>query len=342
MPDADLIALDIGGANLKAADGLGWTEARPFALWREWRRLPDALAAMLSPHGPRRVVAAMTGEIADCYPTRAAGVTHIVRSLVEAAATAGCPEPPGIYLVDGRIVPAPAALAEPGSAAAANWHAVTRLAASLAADAAGFLVDAGSTTTDIVPFAGGRPTPVACDDAGRMASGELVYTGMERTPVAALVRTLPHRGTRRPVAAERFAESRDAWLLLGGLPEDVHARDTADGAAATRDAARVRLARMLLVDPGEFDLDDATLAATRLAAVQARLVAGGLVRVARHRGWRPRVVVIAGHGEPLVRLALARVGWDAPVISLPASLGADVSRAAPAHALARIARGLLA
>ncbi|NCA12058.1 hypothetical protein EBR56_09680, partial [bacterium] len=38
MPDADLIALDIGGANLKAADGLGWTDARPFALWREWRR----------------------------------------------------------------------------------------------------------------------------------------------------------------------------------------------------------------------------------------------------------------------------------------------------------------
>jgi uncharacterized hydantoinase/oxoprolinase family protein len=52
--------------------------------------------------------------------------------------------------------------------------------------------------------------------------------------------------------------------------------------------------------------------------------------------------VIAGHGERLARMALDRAGLTGPIVSLPEALGADVSRAAPAHALALIARGQLA
>jgi uncharacterized hydantoinase/oxoprolinase family protein len=52
--------------------------------------------------------------------------------------------------------------------------------------------------------------------------------------------------------------------------------------------------------------------------------------------------VISGHGERLARLALERAGFTGPIVSLPEVLGADVSRAAPAHALALIARGMLA
>ena len=34
------LGLDIGGANLKAADGRGWAQIVPFPLWRD----PDRLA----------------------------------------------------------------------------------------------------------------------------------------------------------------------------------------------------------------------------------------------------------------------------------------------------------
>jgi uncharacterized hydantoinase/oxoprolinase family protein len=185
------------------------------------------------------------------------------------------------------------------------------------------------------------PAALARDDASRMQTGELVYTGIERTPLAALVRALPHRGVPRPVASERFADSRDAWLLVGGLPEDAADRDTADGAPATREAARIRLARTMLVEPGEFPPADAVAAAERCAAVQARRVAAALRRVAAAAGWQPDGIVLSGHGEPLARRALARSWPDVTAVSLGDVLGPAVSRAAPAHALALIARGTL-
>ncbi|MFM9059718.1 MAG: hydantoinase/oxoprolinase family protein [Planctomycetaceae bacterium] len=339
MPASDLIALDVGGANLKASDGRGWTHAEPFSLWREWRRLPEALVRILDPAAPRRVVATMTGEIADCYTSRAAGVAHIVESLVGAAR--GRAADVGIYLVDGRIVPPAEAIRRPLLAAASNWHALARLAAAHAPAPRSLLVDVGSTTTDVVALVDGVPVPLERDDAGRMRSGELVYTGIERTPLAAIVRVLPHDGLPRPVAAERFADSRDAWLLLGGLPEDPADHDTADGGPATHAAARVRLARALLVEPDDFSSAAAVAAAERCATVQARRVAAALRRVAACRGWQPDAIVLSGHGEALARRALGLTWPYARVVSLGDILGTAASRVAPAHALALIARGEL-
>jgi probable H4MPT-linked C1 transfer pathway protein len=337
-PASDLVALDIGGANLKAADGLGWATSVPFPLWQRWRDLPAALTSLVAARQPRRIVATMTGEICDCYASRAEGVAQITESLMAAAAALGCPEPPGVYLVDGRIISARDASGHWRLAAASNWHILARLAASLLPTGPGMLLDIGSTTTDIVPLAGGSATPLAHDDAGRMLSRELVYTGLERTPVAAIVRRLPHRGRWRPVASERFADSRDAWLLLGGVGEDAADRDTADGGPATFAAARLRIARTMLLDPDAFTAADAITAAEWIADRQAAQVARGVRRVFRAVGTRPDTVVISGHGGPLAERALRAVGWDLERHDLAACLGPGVARAAPAHALARFVR----
>jgi probable H4MPT-linked C1 transfer pathway protein len=338
-PLTELVALDIGGANLKAADGLGWSASVAFPLWKRWRELPAAVLALVADRRPSRLVATMTGEICDCYPSRGAGVAHIAESL--AAAAAACPEPPGVYLVDGRIVPAAEAARAWPLAAASNWHILARLAARIAPQQRAFLLDIGSTTTDIVPLENTAPAPLARDDAGRMLSGELVYTGVERTAVAAIVRELSHRGHWRPVASELFAESRDAWLLLGELPEDANASDTADGRPASRDAARVRLARTMLLDPESFTPADATTAAKQIATCQATQIASALHRVAGQLGWEPAAVVVSGHGDELAARALAAAGWNPAVHGLAAAIGPAAARAAPAHALACLARGTL-
>jgi len=333
-----VLAFDVGGANVKAADGAGFVHSEPFELWRRRGDLAAVLARIAATRRPRRIVATMTGEIADCYGSRREGVADIIAAVSAAAAACGAGDT-GVYLVDGTIAAPEEALARPLEAAAANWHAVARLAGRAAPVGRAFLVDVGSTTADIVPLVDGRPTPLARDDVGRMAAGELVYTGVERTPLAAIVRRLPWRGRLRPVAAERFADALDAWLLLGDLAEPAAA--TADGGPATPDGARRRLARMVLADPDDVGLDEARAMAERCAAVQARQVAGALCRVADGVGWRPERVVLAGHGTCLARLAVDRTGWSPGLVSLPDMLGAEVSRVAPAHALALLARGLL-
>ena len=341
--DDDVLAFDIGGANIKAATGLGWVHSEPFELWRRRSELPAVLTQILAPRHPRRVVATMTGEIADCYASRHEGVADIVGSLTASVrATAGSACPVGIYLVDGTIVPPEEALRRPLAAAASNWHAVACLAATLVTADRAFVIDIGSTTTDIVPLVDRRPAATGHDDVTRMATGELVYTGVERTPVASIVRSLPWRGRLHPVASELFAQSLDAWLLLGGLAEDSSSHTTADGGPATVAAARRRLARMLLADPAEVTEDEAIAMAAWCADRQSRQVARALARVAATGGWQPRSIVLSGHGGCLARRALARLGWNVDIVSLPDSLGAEVSRAAPAHSLALIARGQLA
>ena len=67
-----IIGLDIGGANLKGATPDGMAVSRPFDLWETPARLADELADLLGelPLGSAFAVA-MTGELADCYETKA-------------------------------------------------------------------------------------------------------------------------------------------------------------------------------------------------------------------------------------------------------------------------------
>jgi len=304
LREFDIIAFDIGGANLKASD---------VQLWKRHRELPVALGALVRARRPRRIVATMTGEICDCYPSRAAGVAHITESLAVAARS--CPEPPGIYLVDGRIVPPAEAAAEWPLAAASNWHALARLAAACVAPGRAMLLDVGSTTHHHRPpfgwAAAGDPRPAA--------------------PGA-------HRGHSRPIASELFAESRDAWLVLGGLPENPAATDTADGQPATRAAALVRLARTMLLDPETFTAADALAAAGAIAERQAAVIVAAVCRVADRAGGPPASIVLSGHGDQLAERAIAMAGWSSQLVRLADLIGSAAARAAPAHALACIAR----
>ena len=334
-----ILALDVGGANLKAADGLGHVVAEPFELWRRRHDLAGKLAELVAARRPRRVVATMTGEIADCYPDRGTGVAEIVSAVENAASASDATA--GIYLVDGRIVAPDEARRRPDAAAASNWHVLARLAAAHAGADTALLLDVGSTTTDILVLDRGGAAALATDDAGRMASGELVYSGIERTPLAALVRSLPCGGRRVPVAAETFARSQDVWLLLGGLPEDPASLDTCDGAPATRAAARRRLARNLLLDAEKLDDDAARRAAAHAAAFQARRVAAAIRTVLAAHRVAPGAVVLSGHGTALAEAALDRAGLRLPRVHLERILGAAVARAAPAHALALVAAGVI-
>ncbi|HEY5311305.1 MAG TPA: tetrahydromethanopterin-linked C1 transfer pathway, partial [Pirellulales bacterium] len=95
------LALDVGGANLKVADGRGFGATVPFALWREPQRLAAALASLLRSAPPaERLAATMTGELADCFTTKAEGVRAIVAALEEIAAGRLL----HIYRTDGRLV----------------------------------------------------------------------------------------------------------------------------------------------------------------------------------------------------------------------------------------------
>ena len=115
------LALDIGGANLKAAHSAGVCRTTAFALWRRPGELTaqlNALAAKMPPFD--RLSVTMTAELCDCFTTRRAGVEHVLDA-VESFADG---RRVSIWSTQGRFVTCPEARDKPMDCAAANWHAL--------------------------------------------------------------------------------------------------------------------------------------------------------------------------------------------------------------------------
>ena len=235
------LALDIGGANIKAANGRGYAQSYPFALWRETGQLSQQIRTAIS-EAPAsdHLAVTMTGELADCFESKPAGVRFILQAVSAGADNRHT----RVYLVDGRLVTPQVALTMPHLAAAANWHALARFAGTYAAAGTAVLIDVGSTTCDVIPLIDGRPAAKGATDTQRLFSGELIYTGVERSPLCAVVGVAPYREQTCPVVQEVFATMRDVYQVLEYLPDDPANTATADGKPATRTCARVRLARM--------------------------------------------------------------------------------------------------
>src|SRR3954447_1421668 len=169
------LAMDIGGANVKAAWLRGTslrTVSRPFEVWRDRQALGGVLREVAAEvaGGPAHAVAiTMTAELSDAFRTKREGVAFVL----DAAEAALGDRPLSVLTTAGELVQMEAARARPWDVAAANWMATALAVADAHPDA--LLVDVGSTTADVIPIAGGRVAATGHDDLERLQAGELVY-----------------------------------------------------------------------------------------------------------------------------------------------------------------------
>jgi probable H4MPT-linked C1 transfer pathway protein len=328
-----ILGLDIGGANLKAATDGARTTSAAFPLWKSPDRLPDALRTLIGPLGEfDQLAVTMTGELADCFATKAEGVARILEA-VQLVATG---RPVSVWTTEGKFVPPNAATTNWKSAAAANWHALATWAGQkFVPQGQSLLIDIGSTTTDVVPLRDGVPSPNGCTDLERLLSGELLYTGVRRTPVCAVTQSVTLRGQSCFVAAELFASMHDVYLITGRVPPDENDCDTADGRPATVEHAENRLAHMLCCDRTELAPEELWAIADESAARQLSLIRNVIERVRK----RPDTVILSGSGTFLAQAALKEITAieNARRIDLAKRLSPDLAEAACAYAVARLA-----
>jgi hypothetical protein len=137
------------------------------------------------------------------------------------------------------------------------------------------------------------------------------------------------------VAAEVFATTWDVYLTLGLLPEDDDDCNTADRRPATKYWANIRLARMLGGD-GETVSEPETAQLARAAMDrQVEHIVQALSLIRQRMPEPPHTFVVAGSGEFLARSVVSTSGVR--IISLQEQLGAHVSEAACAYAVAMLA-----
>jgi probable H4MPT-linked C1 transfer pathway protein len=328
--EMNVLGLDIGGANLKAAHVNGAARLQPFALWKNPQGLPQALGELVRAMPDADTLAVtMTGELCDCFETKRQGVHYILDAVESVAGERRVV----VFRTDGSLVKRAEARTAPLQAAAANWLALAIYAGrEFASDGPALLFDIGSTTTDIVPLWNGVPIPAGRTDAERLRHGELVYLGVRRTPL--------YRLLSDGYAAELFATTLDAFLLDGRIPEDAADCQTADGRPATRSAAHARVARMMCADVETCSLGESEGMARSAVTRMIDFLVEAVGIVARRLQMKPRTVVLAGSGEFLGRAVLDLQTAFSPgeLISLSRRLGPEISQAACAYAVAMLAR----
>ncbi|MDA0282367.1 MAG: H4MPT-linked C1 transfer pathway protein [Planctomycetota bacterium] len=336
-----IIGLDIGGANLKAAHSDGPCRSRYFPLWESPERLAGELSNLIGDWLPCAGLAVtMTGELADCFESKAEGVNQILTAVEKAANRT----PIAVWQTVGEFVDAETAREFWQLTAAANWHAQATFVGRVVPTGSALLIDVGSTTTDIIPLQDGLPNPTGRTDSERLISGELVYSGVRRTPLCAVAHSVPieHGDTAKSysqLAAELFANTLDVYLLLGDITENSEDLETANGRSATVVNAHNRLARQLCCDRSEVSLDEARSIATFLAGVQRQRITGAIDRVLSTLSTPCGAVIVSGEGSFLTKRILdahARLK-DIPRHSLMEMFSVEASTAACAFALARLA-----
>jgi probable H4MPT-linked C1 transfer pathway protein len=335
-----VIGWDIGGANLKLAlvesGALVHAALIPCPIRQDASKFDTALAEALPlcPPGAIHVVT-MTGELSDVFPDRAEGVAYLVGMMRTATDGEALFYGGKCGLLDGMR-----AVERSAEVSSANWHASAALLAEVFADA--LFVDVGTTTTDLVPLKDGVVAARGYTDSERLTLGELVYTGVVRTPVMAVAPMAPFGGGMQRIAAERFATMADIWRLLGELPRDADPYPTPDLKGKTAQESAARLARMLGRDASEAGLlawidvarhfAECQLADIEVAAL-ALLARGGIA------GHAP--VIGAGCGRFLARQLAERIGRPyrdfADLVDCAPELRETAAVCAPAVALALLA-----
>lgn len=256
---------DVGGAHLKAAllNQQGQVQhvvQVPCALWRGLAELESAIDVVLSQfkiHDASHAIT-MTGELVDLFENRKKGVVEISRVMEnclkgEKSFYTGALQADYSGFVSGSLV-----TQHWQAIASANWLAsaayVGRRLQALQGNAQALLIDVGSTTTDIVALKHYQPACKGLTDAARMQTGELVYTGVIRTPLMAVSAYIEFEGQVTSTAAEHFATTADVYRLTAELSAEDDMANTADGKEKTIEASARRIARMIGRDADEYPI----------------------------------------------------------------------------------------
>src|SRR5712691_2453403 len=305
-----VLGWDVGGVNTKVARVVQGTVAAARAQPYEIQRDPTALGSLLARLAAEQGAAGggggaahavtMTAELSQIFQTKREGVRFVLDAVTDAFPEADV----RVYAADGRFLSVAAARIEPLAVAAANWAATAQLVAQSFSEA--ILIDTGTTTTDIIPIAGGRVAARGRTDHERLREGELVYTGALRTPAEAIAHTVLLHGAPIGVSAEGFALAGDVHLWLGSLAPEDYTVPTPDGRPATRQFAGERLARVICADRELLDEAAIDAIARSLADAQVGRVSAAVERVARrHPG--AACAVVMGLGA-FIAAAAARSG----------------------------------
>lgn len=313
-----ILGIDIGGANTKIASDDGKiVELHYIPLWKN-TRLPEVLLEIAQRLKPEKAGVVITGELADCFTDKDAGLSYIIDAVNNAF--------PDAFFLDNNGILTKEKIR---SIAAANWMASALLIGKEFGDC--IFLDIGSTTADIIPIKHGLPL-ASKTDFDRLKKGELVYSGALRTNIAAILKRVKFENSGSRISSELFSITADAYIVLGMIKPQDYTCDTPDGAGKTIIDAKRRLARVVCADLTEIKEDEILSIARQVMYAQVSDIKDALFEISQIHGIRK--IVACGLGEFIAKNAAKEAGFEITLIS--GKYGVEISKVFPAYAVARL------
>ena len=328
------LGLDVGGANTKATllrDGKivkFWFEYIP--LWKEKWKLGEFLKAVASSSSPAAVGATLTGELCDVFGSKREGVNEITEMICGAFGD-GC-----LFIsLDGELLTRERSLAFPQKLAAANWVASSLVIGRRFENC--LLIDAGSTTTDLIPIEKGKPLGLGKSDFQRLKTGELVYTGALRTPLSSICKEIRIGQERVGIAAENFATMADVYRVIGMIDEKGYTCETSDGKGKDERSCMQRIARVFCSDLDELGEKIVLEAGEKFRRKQLGHVVRAIRRVLGTYGLTKGKAIVTGFGRKILAHPAARMVGFEEIVDLADIYGEEAALMTPAFCVGLLA-----
>lgn len=318
--------LDIGGANIKIWREDGKSLLYFFPVWKHPEKLADCLDKLLKKmkvSGP--IAITMTAELCDCFSDKKSGVISVLESIPKKFHKSSM-----IFTNHGKFVSLQEAKKNPLPCAASNWLAMATYVGKKHPKEIGFLLDMGSTTTDIIPVVAGKPESLGYTDRDRLKNHELVYTGMRRSPLSSLL--------GRQFAQEWFASTSDAHLILGNLVENRSCKETADGKPFTVINSERRIARMICEDMEALSKAEIKKLAIKAVEEQTSWILNAVQNQIAIRNISPKWFYLCGEGEVFLKTILRKFYGSKTFFSFSSEHNAQISECSCAFSVGQLAK----
>ncbi|GAI77887.1 unnamed protein product, partial [marine sediment metagenome] len=184
----------------------------------------------------------ITAELSDAFRTKREGISIILDALKIVF------DDKKLVFIDnsGKFIKIQDARKDYTTVAAANWVSTALFLGQSVSKC--ILIDAGSTTIDIIPILNSLPVAKGNNDVSRMRNHELIYTGGLRATIPSITHFVLYKGRKIRISFEKFALISDVHRILNNISEDQYINDTADNRSKSIEGCYARLARIICLD----------------------------------------------------------------------------------------------
>jgi probable H4MPT-linked C1 transfer pathway protein len=240
------LGVDIGGAHIKIVgldqfQNICLIKYRKCYLWKNQKKLKQEITFINSLSSNKNIFCGvtMTAELCDIFPDRLTGAKKILNECKRIKFKTF------LYSRSDKVFEKLQSN-NFSNIMSMNWHSIGKYLTSFVKNA--LIIDFGSTTTDFICIKNGKIMNKAFNDFQRLSNGEILYTGLMRTPLFAIKRNVKYKSKNISIIPENFSNTSDIYRINKQIKKEFDIDDETDFSDKNVIGSYKRIARSFGMD----------------------------------------------------------------------------------------------